>query len=545
MEEITQEEIEFMEGFSYPIQLAECLISNADNLALFNEEDFLKLRLAQYPLLSYEYLLDLDSQNLSESEKMALREGAGNIYCFGGRNFGKSLVVEKFDLIEYFLHGENEDCGFTSFDLMHIKGIIEAFLKAVEYHPIVIFFKKTVNRGTNYRITNRNGMTIESVNMNICDGTKAGNQFLQKHFKKLYSEEASKETKKVYEARVESVHETGCVERFAGMTNFTKSSPAGKMFFDNENPTQVVNLPAYVNPTYDKKREDIAVKKYNGKQSIGFRIFIDGEVIQEGVSALDMERIRRLCYPRKSDGSLDEDVIIKNIEIDKKNFGMYRALCIVDKPQHIDRLVIASDVGEIGGTSEIIIMAEISNKWRYLYNITVRNLPEKDTYLIFKYLYQRLNPNYIALDCTGGSPGRGVYGYLESDTEIDKSRLIWVDFGEKIEVGIETDNEGKPIRDNNKIVKKFENTTIWSVERLCHLLYTPLVFLPLDYKLDEQLDAVIAIVRGNNISYECATDENHLFQAFQVFAIAHWTVEYSAFTKVENTLRKKHCNSGA
>ena len=544
MEEIiTEDEIEFCECWYNSIALAETLISNADNLALFNEE-FMELRLAQYPLLSHEYIIDTDTKKLSEKERMQLRMGAGNIFCFGGRNFGKSLVVEKFDLIEYFIHGENEECGFTSFDLGHIKGIIEPFLKAVEYHPIINFFKKTVNRGTDYRISNRNGMTIISINMNICDGIKAGQQFFQKHLKRLYSEEASKETKQVYEARVESVHELGCVERFAGMTNFTKSSPAGKMFFDNETPAQVMNLPAYVNPNYDKKKEEINIKKYNGKQSIGFRIFIDGEVIQEGVSALDMETIRRTCYPRKADGSLDETIAIKNIEIDKKNFGMYRALCIVDRPQHVDRLIIASDVGEIGGTTEIIVMAEANKKWRYLYNITIRNLPEKDSYLIFKYLYQRLNPNYLALDCTGGSPGRGVYGYLESDVDVDKSKLIWVDFGEKIEVGFETDAENKPIMDNGKTVKKYENTIIWSVSRLCHLLYEALLFLPLDYKLDEQLDSVVAIIRGNNISYQCASDEDHLWQAFQVFAIAHWKVEYDGFSK-SGAFKTKHCNAGA
>ena len=544
MEEITIEEIEFCEMWFNPIALAESLISNADNLALFNEE-FMDLRLAQYPLLSHEWIIDTDNSKLSEKEKMQLREGAGNIFCFGGRNFGKSICVEKFDLIEYFIHGENEDCGFTSFDLGHIKGILEPFLKAVEYHPIVNFFKKTVNRGTSYRITNKAGMTIESVNMNICDGIKAGAQFFQKHFKRLYSEEASKETKQVYENRVESVHELGCVERFAGMTNFTKSSPAGKMFFDNEHPTQVINLPAYVNPNYDKKKEELNIKKYNGKQSIGFRIFIEGEVIQEGVSALDMETIRRTCYPRNQDGSLNEAIIIKNIEIDKKNFGMYRALCIVDRPQHVDRLIIASDVGELGGTTEIIVMAEVNKKWRYLYNITVRNLAEKDSYSIFKYLYQRLNPNYLALDCTGGSPGRGVYGYLESDVEIDKSRLIWCDFGEKICIGLETDVDNKPILDGGKTVQKFENTIIWSVSRLCYLLYSALVFLPVDYKLDEQLDAVVAIIRGNNISYQCASDEDHLWQAFQVFAIAQWKVEFEGFSKSENALKTRHCNAGA
>ena len=879
-EKLTNEELEWMEVFFDPHGMAECLFSNADNLALFIEEDYLGLRLYQLPMLSWENAIFIDLPGLTDKEKMALREGAGNIYQFGGRGYGKTWTVEKLDTCEYVIYAENEEAGFSSFDMMHIRGVLEVIIKALEYHPILNLFKKGINRGLNYRITTRTGVTIESVNMNIADGKRAGDQFFQKHFKRLWIEEASKETKVVSEKRAESRHELGCVaknskillsdlktkniedieigdeilaydeqknqttkakvlnvicqgkkdvikinsdtgkelwltpdhkirvlsegyriyrwneaikcslknykvqtlnyinnledyykgilwgliesdgrlavddnnhtqiklyqaesceyefiklllnklcisftdykqennrfkdsykrsplhlihiktennqkifgwnlelhkfenkdlmygfiagfilgdgyvcgkrgslhitqsrkinsqkidfiikileklkvnfniyenekkqnvqidlskyaipfsliettkgkkyldkiynvkrfywqkdsenirldgfekniecydlttttgnficngfivhncvERIAGMTNFTKVSPAGKMFFENERPAQVLNLPQYVNPNYDEREEKRAVKKYNGKQSVGFRVFVDGDVIQDGISALDMQRISELCYPRKKDGTLDENVTIKNIEVDKKNFGMYRALCVVDKPQHVDRLIIASDVGEIGGTTEIIIMAEINDKWRYLYNITVRNLPEKDSYLIFKYLYQRLNPNYVALDCTGGSPGRGVYGYLETDPEIDTSKLIWVDFGEKIEVGIELDANNKPILENGKTLKKFENTTIWSVERLCHLLYEAQVFLPLDYKLDEQLNAVVAIIRGNSISYECATDENHLWQAFQVFAVAQWKIEYEGFSKPEQ-ITNRHCNAGA
>ncbi len=51
------------------------------------------------------------------------------------------------------------------------------------------------------------------------------------------------------------------------------------------------------------------------------------------------------------------------------------------------------------------------------------------------------------------------------------------------------------------------------MSRLCYLLYSSLIFLRLDYKLDEQLDAVVAVVRGNNISYQCASDEDHLWQS--------------------------------
>jgi hypothetical protein len=542
---ITPEELEFMEIWHTPVALGECMFSNLDNLSLFSEDKFLDIWLGQYPLLSYEYMIDTQVEGLNEKEKFSLREGAGNLYCFAARNWGKSVIGEKIDLLLYILCEENESCGFSSFDFQHIQGMLESVLKALEFHPIVKTFIENIKRNP-YYIYTKNGLLVESVNMGISDGKKSGSAFQQKHFKKLYIEEASRETQLVYENRLEAKSNIGCVFRILGMTNFTRNSPPGKMFFDTENKAQVLNVPAYINPNYGAKEEKQSIKKYGGKQSIAFRLFVDGDIIQEGVSALDMNRVRENCYPHDKNGFIDYANTIKSFEINQETFHNYKHTLVVERNPNIKLLYIAADIGDIGGTTEIIVMGLVNNIWRYIYNITLRNIDNKQSYKVFKHLYKKLNPDKMGNDNSEGI-GKAIYRDLKDDPEIDSKKLVWCSFNENIEVGYEKDDKDKPIRVNGKLVVQYEHTLVWAVQRLCHLLYEPLVFLPMDYKLDTQLESVVAVPRGNSVTYECLSEENHLWQAFEVFSIMQWKNEFEGFSKTESieTFKKKHINCGA
>jgi hypothetical protein len=545
-EEITQEELEFGELYFDSQCMAESLFSNPDNLSYFDENKFINLRLYQLPFLSWEYGVFTEIPNLNPKQQFALRRNTGNCIALAARLIGKSWSVEKLDVCEYIIYGENEEAGFSSFDMVHIRGILEPVLKALDYHPIINIFKKSVNRSPTYSIVTNNGVNITSINMNISAGKRAGDQFFQQHFKRLWIEEESKENEIVSEKREESKHELNCVERLSGMTNFLALSPAGKIFNDPLNKKFVINLPAYVRPTYGEEEEQRAIKKYKGKESVGYRVFIGAEIIEEGVSALDMARIREGCYPHKKDGSIDDNIVIKNFEINQNNFRSYRSLLILERPTNADRLVIASDIGDIGGTTEIIILAQVGGKWRYLYNATLRNLDNKQNKEIFKYLYLRTNVDYLGIDCSDGS-GKAIFRDLRDDPEIDAKKLIWVAFTENLEVGFKKDDNGNPIRENGKLVTQFENTFIWSIQRLCYLLYEPLLFIPIDYKFDDQFSNIVAIPRGNSFSYECLAGENHLFQAFQIFSIIEWQIEFLGFNKkaVDEKFKKKHINCGA
>lgn len=543
---ITDSEIEFGELYFDSQCMAESLFSNADNLSYYDENKFIELRLYQLLFLSWEYGIFTDVPGLDDKQKFALRKNTADNITLAARLIGKSWCLEKIDICQYFIYGENEECGFSSFDMIHIRGILEPIINVLNYHPFVSLFKKSISRSPSYLIITKNGIRLMSINQNIASGKRAGDQYFQQHFKRLYIEEESKENDIVFEKREESRHELGCVERFSGMTNYTQYSPSGKLFKDPANKNFVINLPAYVRPTYDKDSEERAIKKYGGRNSVGYRVFIGAEMIEDGIAALDMEKIRRLCYPHTKDGLVDETNTIKNFELNQETWAKYRYRLMVERPTNADKIMLGADIGDIGGTSELIIMALIGSKWKYLYNITLRSLDNKQNKVIFKYLYQRLKVDKMGLDCSDGS-GKAIFRDLQDDPEIDAKKLIWVDFKTNIEVGIEKDDNGIPIRENGKLIKQYENTLIWSVQRLCYLLYEPLLTLPFDNKLDEQLDSVIAVPRGLSISYICASEENHLYQAFQIFSIMQWLVEFEGFSKADGleAFRNKHINVGA
>jgi hypothetical protein len=322
-------------------------------------------------------------------------------------------------------------------------------------------------------------------------------------------EEASFETEKVYAKRLDSVSENGCVYRIAGMTNFTKYSPAGKIFYDMHNKSKLVNYPQYVNHKWDQKQKERAIKDHGGEDSMSYRIFVKGEVVEDGVSAIDMERVRKNYNDKKS---------IKHIEVSKESFHSYEYSLIVERPANASNLYVAVDVGE--NVSEIIIISEVNNNYKYLYNITLYNLSDKEQFKILKFLGEKLKGNILALDTTDGM-GRAIFRSLEE--VFPKENLVWCAFNEKISVEVDKDEYGVEMFKDGKPVWREEFVDGWSVKRLRDLLYEEGKFeIPLDYKFDSQLNSVIATQSGNRTLYTCVAAEDHLFAAFRVFAIAEW-----------------------
>jgi hypothetical protein len=518
---LTESELEFMEDFYNPVILSECLFSDLDNLALFNEKNC-KIREGQFPLLSFEYLIDYNPK-LSDKENFRLKEGAGQCWVLGGRRFGKSLITEIVDILISTLLLENEHIGFTSFDSLHIRGIIEKIIISLENHPILSLLNAKINRSPNYRILiPKTGFLLESVNMNL-SGKAVGAGFFQKHFTRLIIEECSFETDEVYNKRIDAVSEMGCVVRAAGMTNFTKYSPCGRIFYDKTKQPWVMNIPQYINPKWDEKQKQKAIKEYGGQNAPQYRIFVGGEVIEDGLAVFDMVRVRQ---------NYDEDKVIKHFEINKESFNSFKYILQVERPTNCTQLYICADIGETAPT-EIIIISQIVNGdkklYKYIYNITLYNLTDKEQYEIFKYLGETLEANFIALDTTEGQ-GRAIYRALEE--VFPKENLIWVGFNEKLPIDIEKNEKGFPVYSNGVPVYREEYVSEWSIKRLKDLLYEVKTSLPLDYKLDMQINSVIATQSGQRTVYSVVSEEDHLLSAFRVFSIAEWQTEGKCSKKI-------------
>ena len=528
LEKLTDEELKFCECLHNPISAGECIFSDFDNLGIMGDEedDLAHYRNSQLAMVSFEYMIDYDD-NLSQKENFNLLQGAGDIYNIGSRKYGKTLITLIVDILLSIIHLDGWETIFTSYDAVHIRSVLERIIPITENHPFYQLYDVHVKRSPTYLLRFKNGFVIHSVNMNVLS-TNPGNQFFGHHVRKLWGEECSFETAKVHEKRVDAVSELGCIERLSGMTNFTKHSPAGKIFYDLKKKPWIVNLPQYVNPLWDAKEKKDAIEKYGGESSVGYRVFVKGEVVEEGISAMDMERVRK-CYKEKR--------TIKNFEIGKDSYPFFKNKIIVERPKNATNVYMASDIGE-SAPSEIVIIFEINEKYVYAYNITLHNLTDKEQYLIMKWLGEELSANFIGLDTTNGT-GRAIFRRLGE--VFPKENLVWVSFNEKLPVDFEKDDKGNVIFKGGHPVHKEEYVSEWSVKRLQHLLYNTKMEIPLDYKFDTQLNSLMCMISGTRTIYKCVAEEDHLYQAFQVLSIMIW---YNEFNSINPIMTKKFSKFG-
>ncbi len=526
IEQITQEELEFVECLYNPIALTECVFSDLGKLTAFEEDLYSEIRLGQFVLMSYEYMID-DIPEFGDKANFKLREGAGTVYCFGGRKFGKTLLVEIVDVCISMLLNDGDEVGFCSYDQIHIRGVLEKIIQILENHPFFRMLGVKINRSPNFRFYAKNGYTLDSVNMNL-SGETPGAQFFQKHFKRLYIEEASFETDEVYEKRLDSVSEVGCVFRIAGMTDFIKHSPAGRTYYDETKFPRLVNLPQYVSPMWDEAEQERAAREHGGEKSAGYRMFVKGEIVEEGISAFDMARIKK---------NYDRSKTIKSFEVSKEHFDLFEHIVVVERPKGAEVIYIAADIGESAPT-EIIILSEVERKYKYLYNITLYNLTDKQQFKFFDWLARTMKANFIGLDCTEGT-GRAIYRSLAE--VYNKEHLIWVSFNEKIAIEFDKDENGNDIYKHGKPVYKEEYVEGWSIKRLRDILYEEgKISLPLDYKLDRQFNSIKVMRSGTRTVYPGPVDD-HLFAAFKVWAISQW---FNEFVNVKPIQKKVFCKSG-
>ena len=71
IDKIEADEIEFMQCFNNSICMAESLFSNYDNLSVMEDEVLGHIRIGQFPLLSYESMLDTNS-SISEKDMLEI-----------------------------------------------------------------------------------------------------------------------------------------------------------------------------------------------------------------------------------------------------------------------------------------------------------------------------------------------------------------------------------------------------------------------------------------------------------------------------------------
>ncbi len=321
----------------------------------------------------------------------------------------------------------------------------------------------------------------------------------------------SLETEEVYKKRLDAVSECGAIIRCSGMTNFTSFSPAGLAFYLPANQKHVINLPQFVNlASWDEEEKKNRLTQFGGEDSVNYRVFVKGEIVEDSITAIDMSRVRAACYQSNKE--------IKRFEITKERYPFFRNTIIVERPNNAERIFISSDIGK--KVTEIVIHSEIDGIYYYIYNIVLYNLTLQEKEKIFDFLIVNLKANVIGFDC-GDGEGRGIYSYFEQ--KYSKDNLVYYDGSMKINVDFEYNEDGKVKIEKGEPVYRREYMSEFSVQNLKDLLYSGKIKIPKDYKFDSQFSVVMGMMSGTRTKYKCICESgDHLFDAYRVFAISEF-----------------------
>lgn len=532
IEKLNDEEASFLELLHDPQVLCECLfddeLNNLDSVQNFSEDKYCKIRLYQIPFLSYEYLL-ADDEQLSKLENFKLKKGAGSAYVFCGRKIGKSLISLLMDLLLDSLHNYKDWVSiFSSFDEDHVNNILEPYIKAMKKHPFFKLLNCQVKRKPTTVILPTGHMT-KGINMAL-SGREPGSNFESQHAQKMYLDEAQYEIDEVLKRRSQAVSEFGAIERLAGITAFSATSPAGKIFFNLDKRNWLVNIPQTVSPFWTNDTKKQAIADFGDMTSFGYRIHCLAEVIQDLEGLYDIERCRK-CYTH------NEKKTVRNFDVSKDTFHIFKERIIIERPNWCKRAWLAFDFG-VSAPTEAIIIFESEKKddlpiYRYMYNITLNRLIPDEQTEIFTWLINKLNIDVIAGDSTELG-GQQVLHDLEKI--MTKENIIRVGFNEKLVIGQEKNERGELRFVNGKTVPLEAYVIDWAVEKNRELFYNQKIDCYYDMKLDKQLNNMVGVRQSNRIKYTTKNGTaDHLHAAFLVFNIARFLKEDVITPKNKNS----------
>lgn len=518
---ISEDELHIFETLTNPISCTEIMFSDLSNLSEFSENQYAEVRKYQYPMLSFETMF-FENPELSKKENFQIRKGFGDCLNFGGRLSGKSLIGIITDVPISTWHKVYKWGILSSCDAVKIRGVMETVISIFDNHPLFKLLNAKSKSHPAYLVNFSNGCKLESVNNNIA-GKDPGKNWFQKHCDKSWEEEGSFLTDSITNKKLMAKSEFGMVERLTGMTNFKKQSPIGRKFLDIKNENKIINLSSYANPNFSEEDEDLAIKEFGGKQSPGFRTQILGQIVDDGESVYDVERIR-LCYKRDKEGN---PILIKSFEINKNNFHRYKEILILSRPNNAERVWVAIDKGEGAAPTEIIVLFEIQGIHKYEINVTTFKLSPDEDNEIVDYVIDSLQANIVGIDVTSGG-GKAMFSYLAKKyNKPNEEHIVGVSFNEKIDIDFERDEKTNNIKYDakGKPIYKSEYIVDWAIQRIKHLFYNRKILSLFDSKLDNQFDNEVVLRSGQRTVYG-NKGADHLHQAFQVFSIILWNYEF-------------------
>lgn len=153
---IRQDDLLFFQTLSHPINCAEILFADFDNLGLWDKEKFGKIRMYQYPMLAFDSLFLADNK-LTLQENFDIKNGLAESYNLGGRLTGKTAISIIIDGLVAIFNKTFKWAVISSYDKLHVQEAFEKIILSLENHPIMKMFNAHILRSPTYKITTDTG----------------------------------------------------------------------------------------------------------------------------------------------------------------------------------------------------------------------------------------------------------------------------------------------------------------------------------------------------------------------------------------------------
>lgn len=160
-EPLTEKEISFMECWTDPTALTECLIPvniKAPHFWKNKDCELVRVRNYQFGMQNYSYMYANDN-TLSNKENFQNKKRAGDLVNIAARAIGKSffLIIDAFLVL---LHGIAGESCLASFDHKHLMKICKPVSLLANFHPFFQMFKRKGKSGVRFT---GGGMEIDTM----------------------------------------------------------------------------------------------------------------------------------------------------------------------------------------------------------------------------------------------------------------------------------------------------------------------------------------------------------------------------------------------
>lgn len=536
-EQLTEKQIEFLEHYYDPCSLIENLVPENENAPQIWDEEIpcVYIRPYQHSMLNYSYIYAEDP-NLSKKENFRIKKGAGEGFHIGARDLGKSFIL-KIDSVLAIIHNIIE--GMVASDSAeHLKKVTEPIANFVEGHKFLQIFHLRDSRANTVKrdyltITTQHGTVIRHVNEKADTDKNPGVQYHGKHAKIRYYEEYSYASDEGEKKSIDACFSLGRIERLSGIPDVSLGSPLGKILKNLNLKNWIWRLPQLVREDWDEQTEQEKAELYGGKNSAAYKLNVLAETIEGAFGYFDMARLQEV--------SVNQNKRVKYFEISKEQFQGFEDKLIVEKPAGTISTWISADIGFGAAPSEIIILFFDGKKFKYIYNIALYRLIQKEQAKVIKFLYDKFEGAYIACDAT--SDEGAIIDELYS-LGIPQENLLKVKFNSNIEIGFEKDEQtGETLidREGNPIPKLI-NTELFSFQELSRIMYEGIIDAWWDEKFINQFTDIIAKQSGQRLIFD-SKSVNHLVQAWQVWAISRFFNEFNNLKNIQTSRKRGFCSS--